>query len=231
MVRLVTSPGLCHFGLLFCLSALEKILRKIISINLLSIYLFSAMAISGQAPEPVGSGRSPKEVITLLWMMGTQGELLTQKGWNEASESFFTKPAPPSGNKIIFIRSNGWPLPWGKTIGNTAEIDIGYGDAGQIDSSLRYTPPKPTRAIKTGVFYRLVYVRTHWTQRSFHKNGKMEEKEMIGPMEWQIDGSPEQPWTTVNTAIRYVLEVRDKTNNPVIRRNADRTITELLKWK
>jgi hypothetical protein len=200
----------------------------------LILIIFSALMVGfAQTPEPLSSGRSPQDVVTLYWLMGTRGELLTKKGWDEASELLFTRPAPQSSNKIISIRANEWSLPWknAKITSNTAELIIGYDDRGQIDSELRYIPPKPTHLVKTGMIYHLVYVRTYWTQRSFDQRGKMEERKMTGPMEWQIDGSPEQPWTTVNTAIRYVLEARGKIKDPVIKKNADQTITKLLELK
>jgi hypothetical protein len=202
-------------------------------IRLTSIVILSALVGFAQTPEPLSSGRSPQDVVTLYWLMGTRGDLLKKKGWDEASELLFTRPAPQPGNKIISIRANEWSLPWknAKITSNTAELIIGYDDRGQIDSELRYMPPKPTHLVKTGMIYHLVYVRTHWTQRSSDQRGKMEERKRTGPMEWQIDGSPEQPWTTVNTAIRYVLEAREKVRDPVIKQNADQTISKLLKLR
>jgi hypothetical protein len=52
---------------------------------------------------------------------------------------------------------------------------------------------------------------------------------MTGPRAWQIEGPQGAPWTTVNTAIRYVLEMRAKAKDPQIKRNADDTIGQLLK--
>ena len=40
---------------------------------------------------------------------------------------------------------------------------------------------------------------------------------------------PRSAVDTVNTAIRYVLEMRGMTNDPVARKNADRTLNELMK--
>jgi hypothetical protein len=41
--------------------------------------------------------------------------------------------------------------------------------------------------------------------------------------------NPGSPWTTVNTAIRYVPEMRTKTADPGIEKNADQTLAELMK--
>jgi hypothetical protein len=46
---------------------------------------------------------------------------------------------------------------------------------------------------------------------------------------WKVKGSPGDPWTTVNTAIRYALEMREKATHPAIKKNADQTIAKLLR--
>jgi phage host-nuclease inhibitor protein Gam len=56
-----------------------------------------------------------------------------------------------------------------------------------------------------------------------------EEKKSTGQVAWRITEPRDFRWTTVNTAIRYVLEKRNKTTDPVIRENADRTIKALLR--
>ena len=45
----------------------------------------------------------------------------------------------------------------------------------------------------------------------------------------QIDDSRGIPWTTVSTAVRYVLEMRDNTADPTIKKNADETLAQILK--
>ena len=63
-------------------------------------------------------------------------------------------------------------------------------------------------------------------------DGQKVVKEMKGPaLEWQIDGSLEKSWTTVNTAIRYVLEGRSKTTDPATKKNADKTLEALLHYQ
>jgi hypothetical protein len=62
----------------------------------------------------------------------------------------------------------------------------------------------------------------------FQADGKGEERP--GSVEWQIREPMGLPWTTVNTAIRYVLEKREKATDSAIRKNADETIARLLKW-
>jgi len=56
------------------------------------------------------------------------------------------------------------------------------------------------------------------------------EKRPVGYREWQIQGAPDPSvtWTTVNTAIRYVLEKREQATDPTLRKNADQTLIKLL---
>jgi len=55
---------------------------------------------------------------------------------------------------------------------------------------------------------------------------------------WLIEGGPGLrclnvdetcAWTTLNTAIRYVLEKRKAMSDPIARKNADQTLSKLLK--
>jgi hypothetical protein len=57
---------------------------------------------------------------------------------------------------------------------------------------------------------------------------KVGDRVIPGTHVWMIYGSLDQPWTTVNTAIRYVLEKRDKTKDSELINNANRTL-DILK--
>jgi hypothetical protein len=75
-------------------------MKKIITI--LTLFLFhtalaSAQCVSGPAP-------SPRTVVEQLWMMATQGDLLTSEGWDKAAKSLFLDPKPTPGNKPRLFR-------------------------------------------------------------------------------------------------------------------------------
>jgi hypothetical protein len=132
------------------------------------------------------------------------------------------------GNNTIRVVSNDWAVGPSSVSNDTAEVDVGYTDAGSVDSSLRYSAPPKTSAYKTAIVFHLVFAPTKLTM--FKSDGKTitgkEERE--GPTEWQIKEPAGTPWTTVNTAIQYVLEKREKSTDPAIRRNADATLAQLL---
>ncbi len=108
---------------------------------------------------------------------------------------------------------------------------MGYFARGEIDSSLRYTPPPKTEFVKTGLSvpygYSMVTVQAYMMM--YGPDGKtLVAKKPVGFRVWVIQRAPGVPRTTVNTAIRYVLETRKKTLDPVIRQNADQTLAKLL---
>ncbi len=115
--------------------------------------------------------------------------------------------------------------------GAEATVDVGFVNAGQIDANLRYSAPEPTPPMvkHASLTYHLVSRPAHVMMYGPDGKTLVEKKEIPGEIAWQIDGPPPLPWTTVNTAIRYVLEVRNKTSDPTIRKNADETLTKLMK--
>jgi hypothetical protein len=180
---------------------------------------------SGNARDPI-QGKSQTEVVDEVWRIATQGGLLTAEGWSKAC-GFFTTPVPFPGDKEFLIVSNDWGPAYDFKKGEGTDIELGYIDRGKIDSALRYTPPPKIEFIKTAFQYYLTTVPAYMMM--YGPDGKtLVEKKPVGYRVWQIKGSPGTPWTTVNTAIRYVLEKRAATSDPVIKRNADATLAQLL---
>ena len=132
-------------------------------------------------------------------------------------------------NSAVRIVSNNWGIEHSSVSNDTAEVVLEYWEAGTVDASLKYSPPPRTGSYKTAMVFHLVFAPTHWTM--FKSDGKAitGKEERTGPMEWQIQEPLSLPWTTVNTAIRYVLEKREKATDQVIRKNADKTLAGLLK--
>jgi hypothetical protein len=207
-------------------------MKRIASVGIALMMLVAA--VSAQDAKPTAEtrkgpieGKSRTEVVDHVWRLAIQGELLTPDGWRQACE-VFTSPTPFSGNKAILVMSNDWgPSYEDKLKGDGTDVELGYTAMGTVDSALRYAPPQRTEFIKTGFLYHLVAVPAYSIM--YGPDGKVVEKKPIGSRFWQIQGSPGQPWTTVNTAIRYVLEMRDKTTDPAVRNNADQTLAKLMR--
>lgn len=203
-------------------------MKRLLIFALLAV--LEALGVSGQAQAPTASGRSPKEIVEQMWTLATEGELLTPEGWNRYS-GLFLHPDRPPGNKVVRVVSNYWGVQGVLTKGSDMEVAMDYAEAGQIDSELRYTqpPPLPPPFVKRGLIYHFVLAPTHWTMVISDGKAVPGKEERTGPMDWFITGSPGLPWTTVNTAIRYVLEMRQKSTDPVVKKNADQTLATLLK--
>lgn len=206
---------------------MKKIVGFVISALVVASVAFGQHATTeAEKAEPPIQGKSQTEVVDEVWRIATQGGLLTPDGWSKAC-SFYTNPVPFPGNKEILIVSNEWG-PAYDLKGDGMQIEVGYADRGKIDSELRYTPPRKTEFVGTAFQYHLIAVPSYVV--TYGPDGKtVIEKRPAGYRGWAIQGSPGTPWTTVNTAIRYVLEKRAATSDPVTRRNADATLTQLLK--
>jgi hypothetical protein len=174
---------------------------------------------------------TPKEVVDELWRLATQGQLLTASGWQRAGK-LFTEPTIFKRPQMTFVVANEWG-PAGETNAtqDKAEVIVGFASLGNIDNALRYTPVPETDAGKEFLFYHLAAVPNYMLM--YGPDGKtLLSKKPTGTRLWRIQGSQgtyiPQPFATVNTAIRYVLERRDKAHDPLIKQNADRTL-EILK--
>jgi len=71
--------------------------------------------------------------------------------------------------------------------------------------------------------FRLVYTNKH---TDIGANGKM-KREITGVSEWKIEEPPIARWTTVDRAIEYVSLMRDKSDDPLIKKNADKAVANL----
>jgi hypothetical protein len=193
---------------------------------------FATFALAGYASN--GSGqtpgfpeRTPKEVVERLWNMAARGELLTTSGWDEATK-IFTKPGSQPEKGAIRVYSDYFGVNFSSVDGTSAVVDMEYADAGLIDTNLRYTPPKQSQATKTSFRYHLVSVQGYGVMYGADGKTIVQKKEIPGASAWQIEGPPPDPWITVNAAIRYVLEMRNKTSDPAVKVNADATLSKLL---
>jgi hypothetical protein len=192
---------------------------------LLVVGASGSTATLAQAPGCPDDG--PKKTIETLWAMAARGELLTTEGWRRAS-GYFTRQDPKLAGKVVQVVSDYYGVNSYSNDGTAAIVDMEYSDAGQIDAALRYRPPHGTLADKTSLRYRVVSGPSFMVMYGPDGKTKVQEKEIPEEKAWQVEGPPSAPWATVNAAIRYVLETREKTTDPVIKNNADQTLAKLL---
>ncbi len=178
--------------------------------------------------------KSPKDVVEEFWRMQTSGGTLTTAGWYKASD-FFIRPGPDPFNHIVHVISNGRADNIEETARteNWAEVSVSTNELGQLDSALRFTR-SPQRGPHGVLFLRgpvirfdLVLSDKRW---EVEPDGAM-GKEVTVPPKWLIDCTEKTSWIDVDTVIRYVTEMREKTKNSAIKKNANITITILEKLK
>jgi hypothetical protein len=209
-------------------------------IVLLGFSVSAAARCNSDTRKPVDdSVKSPQEVVEELWKVATQGTLLTPEGWDKTARGFADYPVPTPGSPVvlahssqrsILVTSNDWGILDCTIKGDRAEVVVEYYDVGRIDPLLRYSRGKDSGGMgKTAMLFTLVFAPVHYPTYTSEGNGLKVDKIVTGPAAWQIEKMPALPWTTVNTAIRYVLEMRAKSNNPAIKKNADETLEKLLK--
>jgi hypothetical protein len=181
---------------------------------------------SVQSPEcDEGSAR---RTIEDLWNRSARGELLTAKGW-AADAGFFLQPLKPFDNSAIEIMSDYYGVNSVSIKGTGADVQVEFTAMGKIDAQLRYSPPAPQRAHKTSVGYHLVAGPRYMMMYGADGKTLVEKKEVPGETVWRMEGTPPAaPWAMVNSVIRYVLEKRSKTKDPVLKNNADETLAILI---
>lgn len=207
------------------------------------LFVLAVAPVFAQAVATKSTPTPPTEIVNELWTMATTGELLTATGRDYASGLYLHPDSQPKEESFSVV-SNFWGRAWVvKANGNSADVMVGFLPEGSIDSSLRYIPPPPSVGMKAFMLYHLTFAPTHHTEQTWgwsrivkQKNGYVAPdwkitgtKTVEDPPAWHIEGQEEQSFATVNAAIRYVLEMRNITRDPVIKRNADKTLRTLLR--
>lgn len=210
---------------------LKKITRYLVLLSLV-LLVRAAYVQSQEATSPCST--IPYEAVLVvegLWNSASSGELLSPEGWQRAtSMRYFTQSATPPKDSGFRVVNNRY---WITNISHENDkllIPVETVELGRIDSALRFVP---TRQDNPDFYaYRMVYGATPkgmWTS-----DGKKLMKQTVtntGPKQWRIEGQLTYRWATVNAAIRYILETQDKSKDPVLRGNAEKTLETLRKFK
>jgi hypothetical protein len=186
------------------------------------VKFFVAVGVVLTAMQPEAfSQPTPRDVLERFCELDALGGQLTPEGRRDIV-ALFVKPGAPRLDKIIIVRDFVVSHPAFEK--NSAEFYVEYIQLGQISVSLArfsYLPPLKVRA-----GFDLV------------PSGKLSE---VGPGEketrsagatgWLIEGSPPPPHLTVDAAIRYAAELRAKTTDVALRKNAEKTIAALKRLR
>jgi hypothetical protein len=131
--------------------------------------------------------------------------------------ALFTAPTEVRRDKLIVVRDFVVSQPALKE--KRAEFYVEYVNLGQLDSSLHFSR-LPSAKVRAGFDLLL-------TDKNAESGPDGTTKQVTETARWRIDGTPPEPYLTVEAAIHYVTELRSKAENDATRKNADKTIATL----
>jgi 4-amino-4-deoxy-L-arabinose transferase-like glycosyltransferase len=184
------------------------------------VLLLAPTILTAQAPQ--SNGKPTELVVVEFERLVANGAFLTPEGWKKAGKLYEqSKAFPPDGKILLMATGGNLGEDWVK--GNEALVETKWtDDMGTIDSTLRFQPPNQYVTMTSYVF-RLVYSNKH---RDIGRNGET-VRELTGPWEWKLAEPQTYRVATPVRAIEYLALMRDKTDSPLIKQNAGKTIAAL----
>ncbi|MGC1104957.1 MAG: hypothetical protein WA876_00320 [Candidatus Acidiferrales bacterium] len=205
--------------------------------NATIVAVFAGMLIFGSLPA------SPQEqedyavqsvaVVRQFVTFELRGGRLTPVGWRNEGNRYFVKPEPvPSKNEIHVVSGKLYVQLQTFTRGPSATVEASFPVCwGTIDSRLQfeYRGAGASVEAKCSESYNLIFSGQDW---ELDPDGKVRPFAGTTNKEgMRIDNFPRYVTLDRAAAIRYVTEMRDKSTDPVIKANADKTLTILSKLK
>jgi hypothetical protein len=199
---------------------------------LILVSLLGLEVIVADAQAPTGPPESPREVVEQFYKMEAEGRWLGPERWDELQE-FLTEVGRWSpGVSIAVLRSYDIGDAR-KDVGYKGVVDyqveVDYFEWGSIDSFLNFRRARGPGG-QTSVAGEPVEQQTYETlvlTDKFAESTRSGEKQETGALRWRMSLLA-PPAVSVDTALRWVTETRDKSIDPLIKYNADRS-TAILK--
>jgi hypothetical protein len=192
-----------------------------ILVFLLSIVIVGTASL---AQSSYVASAEPKQVVQQLLNLEMSGAVLEPGGWGKDSElsERYSLQRQMRGIVAIIISSN-YSLDQVQVNKNSANVHLSFNEIGVIGCDLHWAPPDP-KLTKTGSTYRLVLSWENAPLRGASRPLPQQRR-------WRIDAEFPIPvlWLSRTTAIRYVTEMREKSNDPAVKANADKTLAILEK--
>src|ERR1700722_6043261 len=164
-----------------------------------------------------------REVVEQFCRMDWEGRLLTPEGEVETAKFLVTPRRPYPGQEIVVAAS--YQVSGTRRQDRDARSEVEYRTWVTIDSSLRFAREEgriPDKPVHDPESYYLVFTNKHNEFRENELNAVVD-----APFLWRIEIVPSRPHLSMDAAIRYVTDMRDKSNDPLIKENADKTLTAL----
>ena len=164
--------------------------------------------------------------------MDASGAQLAAGGWLPLARMFIPKRDLTGGPVVVLFDTleviGGYSISDPMMEGHdSARLSVRYSYLGDIDyKSLSFSRPPPSPTAKVRRNYHLLYTAMHYDIGS-----QGEEKLLSGSKTWRIEGLPPEPHSTVEAAILYVRQLRNKTTSDAIKKNANVTIEALKRLR
>jgi hypothetical protein len=212
--------------------------RTFARLPVIALFMVGSIPLGAQqSANPV----SPQEVLKAYRSMDSEGKRLTDDGWY-AGAKFFLKPARPPQKRVLAVMDGERVDTSAVPKAGAVEVQVLCSAVGQINPSGRLTFSMATLIDSSGHLikdpgsdslhgpsaalvrvYDLVLSDTHWTFGP-KREGPIEVK---GPAEWRIKTFEFEPWVTIETAIRYLTQLRASSTSEAVKQNADESILKL----
>lgn len=164
---------------------------------------------------------SPKAVVDAFLRMAINGDLLTPDGWNEA-DLLFAHPNRMPHEKSLTVIGRDYSVREISVRGNHSEVFATYRALGEIDSSMRYTPPD--------AWPQKVVTRYDLILKSAEGAGD-QSSHQVDAGQWRIETPQRTTLVGLEAALAHVTATRDKASDPVVKRNAAITLVQLKKFQ
>ena len=157
--------------------------------------------------------QSPKQVVQAYRNMDEHGERLTASGWKKGNE-FFLHPAPPPTVRVLGVMAAGEIIGEATINGDKAEVWTEFDFLGKVYPTGRFSrslggSPPVKGPLPSRQKYRLTLTGTQWKIDDFEANAKV----------------------TAAVAIHYLERLRDTTDQDDVKKNAERSIAELMAFQ
>jgi hypothetical protein len=163
-----------------------------------------------------------------FWTLETSGKLLTEDGWKSACKYYKQPAGARVRNWSIIVIAPDWSV-WPPYIsGNAASVMIGLEIIGKVDSQMNFSPHR-SEAVKEGVQYAVALTRESC---SLGQNGKQVPNVAATP-DWRLDRplGTANMYLSLDAALRYVAEIRDRSPEEAVKTNASATLLRLQRRK
>ena len=202
---------------------------KLFACAVLLIFMSAAPSVAQPVSgTPASPARRAKQVVEEFWTLETSGKLLTEDGWTSACKYYKQPAGARVRNWSIIVIAPDWSV-WPPYIsGNAASVMIGLEIIGKVDSQMNFSPHR-SEAVKEGVQYAVALTRESC---SLGQNGKQVPNVAATP-DWRLDRplGTANMYLSLDAALRYVAEIRDRSPEEAVKTNASATLLRLQRRK